>query len=391
MLKYIAHVRLSNGETVFYSVRSVDRLSAARELALTPSRVLSVSVDWLTTLTSFSVVSSGPSKTEQAIFLLNIAAQMTSGKRSIRDVFDSYLSRDKRFSVDRGKYVNAMTIEDFLEALGFSVNVQLLAKAGSDSGDLPTALREAAEFLQEEEARKGAIAKKIAGGIFYSGAAVAMAVFGSMGFSAQLKDMESNIGIPFEYNFASDTMFAVDWFFSTYGPFVIVLLGAAFIFRRQILNLADSWPVMAQINRITRLQRGINFLSLFSLLRRSGKTDPDALHYMATNSTGPDVDIYNELASVTARGKPVYEGLREKDWSPTIMAGLGELEEMDAESAHSTMKAIVGGQKQELIKAGESLATTMEVVGMVSLVLTILIIVIGFLLPILSVTTTPNL
>lgn len=391
MLKHVAHIRLSNGQTVVYSVRSTDRLSAARELALTPSRVLSVSVDWLATLTSFSVASGGPSQTEQAIFLLNIAAQMTSGKRSIRDVFDSYLSRDKRFVVDRGKYVNAMTIEDFLDALGFSVNVQLLAKAGSDSGDLPTALREAAEFLQEEEARKGAIAKKIGGGIFYSGAAVAMAVFGSMGFSTQLKDMENNIGIPFEYNLASDTMFAVDWFFSTYGLLVIVFLGAAFVFRKQILTVADNWPVMSQINRIARIQRGINFLSLFSLLRRSGKTDPDALHYMATNSTGPDVDIYNELASVTARGRPVYEGLREKDWSPTILAGLGELEEMDATSAHTTMKAIIGGQKQELVKAGESLATTLEVTGMISLVVSIMVIIIGFLLPILSVTTTPNL
>lgn len=391
MLKYSATVRLSNGQTVVYNVRAADRQSAARELAFAPSRVLSVSVDWFATLMSISVVDRGPSQTEQAIFLLNIAPQMTSGKRSIREVFDSYLSRDKRFVIDRTKYTNAMNIEDFLDALGFAVNVQLLAKAGSDSGDLPTALKEAAEFLQEEEARKGAIAKKIGGGIFYSCAAVAMAVFGSMGFSKQLKDMENDIGIPFEYNLASETMFAVDWFFSTYGIFVIALLGVAFIFRKEILAVADNWPVMSQINRITRIQRGINFLSLFSLLRRSGKTDPDALHYMATNSSGTDVDIYNELASVTARGRPLYEGLREKDWSPTILAGLGELEELDAASAHTTMKAIIGGQKQELTKAGEALATTLEVTGMVSLVATILIVIIGFLLPILSVTTTPNL
>jgi type II secretory pathway component PulF len=391
MLQYAATVRLSNGQTVVYNVRASDRQTAARELALTPSRVLSVSVDWFATLMAVSVTSKGPSQTEQAIFLLNIAAQMTSGKRSTREVFDSYLSRDKRFVIDRAKYANAMNIEDFLDALGFSVNVQLLAKAGSDSGDLPTALKEAAEFLQEEEARKGAIAKRVAGGIFYSVAAVAMAIFGSMGFSNQLKEMENDIGIPFEYNLASETMFAVDWFFSTYWVFVVALLGVAFIFRKEILAAADNWPVLAQINRITRIQRGINFLSLFSLLRRSGKTDPDALHYMATNSTGPDVAIYNELASVTSRGRPLHEGLRDKDWSPTILAGLGELEEMDAESAHVTMKAILGGQKQELAKAGESLATTLQLTGMISLVATILIVIIGFLLPILSVTTTPNL
>ena len=87
----------------------------------------------------------------------------------------------------------------------------------------------------------------------------------------------------------------------------------------------------------------------------------------------------------------MHEGLRDKDWSPTILAGLGELEEMDAESAHVTMKAILGGQKQELAKAGESLATTLQLTGMISLVATILIVIIGFLLPILSVTTTPNL
>lgn len=390
MIKYSASVRTNRGSTVAYPVSANDRRSAARELSMSPARVLDVKVDWVSTIRSATQVSAGPSPTEQAIFLLNLAAQLTGGKRSIGDVFDAYLSKDKRFKVDPIKKEKAIEIEDYLDALGFDRNVMILAQAGRESGDLSGALKEAAEFLQEEEARKGAIFKKIAMGLFYSSSALGMVVFGSMGFSSQLREMEKTTGLPFNYNFASDVLFALDHFFNTYGPFMLGIVALAFFFRKPIIKAADSWPLISTVNRITRLQRGIKFISLFSLMRQSKKGDKAALEYIASHATGDDAEIFNRLAAVRARGQPLHAGFRDDDWSPTVMAGLSQLEEMDDESALNTMRAILSGQKQELSKAGESLATSLQLVGMVSLVVTIVVVVAGFLLPIMNVASSPS-
>lgn len=386
MLKYSATVRTPRGISAAYPVVSKDRRSAARELGMSPARVLSVKVDGLETVRAMTSISSGPSPTEQAIFLLNLAAQLTGGKRSIGEVFDAYLARDKRFKPDPIKKEKAIEVEDYLDALAFDRNVIVLAQAGRESGDLPGALKEAANFLQDEEARKGAIFKKLAGGIFYSTSAISMAVFGSMGFAGQLKDMEKSTGLPFNYNLASDVLFGLSYFFSNYGAFVIAALILAVVFRKAILRAGDSYPIISHINRIKRLQRGINFLSLFSLMRRSKKGDRVALEYIAGHASGEDAEIYNRLAAVRARGQPLHSGFREDDWSPTVLAGLGQLEEMDDDSAYQTMRAILSGQKQELVKAGESLATTMQLLGMTSLIIVILVAVIGFMLPILEIT-----
>ena len=390
MLKYSATVRSSKGIPVVYPVTSTERRGAARELSLSPGRILSVKVDWTGTIRGMVSMSSGPSPTEQAIFLLNLAAQLTGGKRSIADIFDAYLARDKRFKPDPIKKEKAIEIEDYLDSLDFDRNVIVLAQAGRESGDLAGALKEAAEFLQDEEARKGAIFKKLAGGIFYSSAAGAMAVFGSMAFAGQLRDLERSTGLPFNYNIASDILFALDYFFSTYGLFVVAAIALGIFFRKQIAKAADDWPIFSTINRITRIKRGIHFLSLFSLMRRSKKGDRAALEYIASHASGEDAEIYNRLAAIRARGQPLYSGFREGDWSPTIMAGLGQLEEMDDQSAFQTMRAILSGQKQELVKAGESLATSLELIGIGSLVATILVVVVGFLLPIMEITSSPS-
>ena len=387
-MKYKATVRTSKGNLENWTVKSSNRQSAAKELGVSPSRVLAVKVDWWSTLTETSVGSKGPDKSEQAIFLMNLSAQF-NGKRAIREIFESYLERDKRFKIDPVKAENAIEVEHFLDALGFEHNVVVLARAGREGGDLPRALQEAAQYLEEEESRRGAVIKKLSSGIFYSSAAVAMAIFGSMGFSAQLQDMEKNIGIPFEYNLASETLFALDFFFSTYGVYLLALMLLAIPFRANLMRACGNWPVVSQINRIKRVQRGINFLSIFAILRRAKKTDVQSIEYIASHSSGEDAEIYNRLAAVKHRGQRLHTGLREADWSPTILAGLGQLEDMDNESSLKTMRAILNGQRQELTKAAEGLATKLQMFGMLSLVITIIVTIVGFLLPILSVTTTP--
>lgn len=386
-MEYLATVRSVNGTQTRVRVTSADRRGAAKELSLSPSRVLNVKPNLIGYLLSKDL-SSGPSKSEQAVLLHNLAAQL-GGKRSTKDIFDKYLEHDSRFKMDPAKESRALEVEDFLDALGFERNVVLLAEAGRKAGNIQGALKEAAEYLLEEEERKGAVFKRIMSGVMYSGAAVGMAIFGSMGFAGQLREIESNLGAALAYNTATEILFALDSFFKNYGMLVGLLLGLCFVFRTELFNIARTWPFLAKIDRIQRIQRGITFLSTFAILRRASFTDKAAVEYIAKNAEKRDKVIFNKLASVKEKGDRLHKGLEKSEWSPSILSGLGQLEELNLNEVLDMIKAILQGQRRELTKAAENLANTMQFFGMVSLVLILLTCIVGFLLPVISATASP--
>lgn len=382
-MDYRATVRSADGRQTVVRVRHSDRRGAAKELGLSPSRVLKVTPDWLGTFLRKDL-SGGPAKAEQAILLENVAAQLGTNA-SVEQIFTGYLENDKTFKLDQSKQARAYEIEDYLEALNFDKNVVLLARAGREAGEPAQALRDAAQHLLDEEDRKGAVSKHLRSGFFYGGLALSALVAGPLGFGSQLTNIESKLRMELNYNAATTILRSLESFYQNYWVVIVGIIVAIYFFRQQIFDHVRGLPLFSMVDRLIRVRRGIDFLSAFLLLRRGNKTAVQALEIMVADAKKGDVLILNRVLDIIRRGDPLTKALQKKDWSPAVLSGTSLFNEVSVEDIVRIGEGILRSQRRELSKVAEKLATTIQAIGMFSLVTMLLICVVGFLLPIMSI------
>lgn len=383
-MSYIATVRASRGQTTKVRVRGSDRIAAAKELSLPPSRVLSVHFDVWGTIRN-KAFSKGPSDSERAVFLLNLAAQ-TQSKRSVDEVFQQLLKYDSQFQFDSRKLASAFELEDYLDALGFPRNIVLLAKAGRTAGDVEGSLREAANFLLEQHKRKGGVAKQMSGGLAYGLMSLVGIFYGPIAISSQIKDLQNSLGDMLNTNAATDALMAMAAFLQNYGVLLLIAACGLVLVRRWIFPLIRSWPVISTLDRLLRARRAIDFLSTFSLLLRAQRTPADSLKMIAEESPAADRAIYEKLAKVKADGHPLVRGMDPDDWPSSMLPGVSQLEEMSTRDFIDATKAMLLGLTGELDQSTTKLASQIQFLGLMGMVAIILMSVFGLFLPIMTAT-----
>jgi type II secretory pathway component PulF len=187
---------------------------------------------------------------------------------------------------------------------------------------------------------------------------------------------------PLPLNFASHLLIGAVGFYKTYGLFIIVVLIALFVTRSSCYERVKHWWFFSMIHRLICVNRSFVFISVYRMMLFSGVTPIKILHQMYSNAKGRDRRIYRKMIKFLDGGGSIDDALDEDEWIDEVFYTLQDSDKKTDSSLLKTFDAaktsIMANQKD----AGREIGNVCIWVGMLSVTFVILVIFIGFFVPI---------
>lgn len=382
-MNYLATVERADGSVYKVRVSSNDVAAVAKQLRVRKTAIRSIQLDVLYSLTSrFS--KRGLSVSDQAVMLDQIAS-LLSTSRSPSQIVNGILKKEQTTFVDNQLFAKAQTIPQFLEAMHFDSNAILLAYAGDQSGDLKGALKKASKALFEKAELQGAVFQRIKGGVIYLGLGLLMSLAGPYMYGGQLQDIQESMGREIQRNIFTDYLFVVREFLQEFWwtlPLVVMLI----IFKREAIwsKIRKTGPLRV-INDIQATARSTNFLLTFSIMLASNKPNKEALTIIKDNASKNDKPIYQAMIKGINQGASLGRTFNPEDWPATMVTAMDGFDEMKPEDKLELSESIQRSLKLQLEKLSDKLAGRTKMIGTVFLAGSLVCCMIGFMLPLASV------
>jgi len=384
-MKYLAIVERADGSVNKVRVSTNDVTAVAKQLRVRPASVRSIKPDYLEAISGI-LGKKGLGIDDQAVMLDQIAS-LLSTNRSPSQIINGILKKEKSTFVDNELFAKAQTIPQFLEAMGFDENAILLAKAGDESGDLKGALKTASKSLFEKAEMQGAVIQRIKGGLIYLVLGLGMAVLGPYFYGGQIEEIESSMGRELTRNFFTDYLFLVRGFLIDYWWTLPIVASAGYFLRSKAWASLKRVGPFKIVNDLRATARSVNFLLGFSIMLESGKPNREALTIIRENASKADKPIYDEMIRSVSHGTSLGRTFSDEDWPTTMVTAMDGFDEMAPKDKLELADSIQRSLKLQLQKLADKLAQRTKLTGTIALAVSLVFCIIGFMLPLASVST----
>lgn len=384
-MKYLAIVERADGSVNKVRVSTNDVTAVAKQLRVRPASIRSIKPDYFDAVKGI-IDRKGLSIDEQAVMLDQIAALLNT-KRSPSQIINGILKKEKSTFVDNELFAKAQTIPQFLEAMRFNQNAILLARAGDESGDLKGALRAASKSLFEMAEMRGAVIQRVKGGLIYLILGIGMAILGPYFYGGQLEEIEASMGRTLTHNFFTEYLFFVRGFLIEYWwtiPSALILL---YLVRSSIWVKVRRFGPFRIINDLRATARSVNFLLGFSIMLESGKPNREALTIIRENASKADKPVYDSMIMSVNQGTSLGRTFNEDEWPATLVTAMNGFDEMAPKDKLELAESIQRSLKLQLQKLADVLAQRTKFIGTIALATSLVFCIIGFMLPLASVST----
>nr|WP_192963254.1 type II secretion system F family protein [Pseudomonas fluorescens]CEK42034.1 hypothetical protein PQBR57_0081 [Pseudomonas fluorescens SBW25] len=359
-------------------IEAITREEAISKSGFHHRNIESVEVDHLGAIRA-SLTEKRLPQSEQVVSLVTIASKLEGGMtpgRSIMEAVDL-----KKLDMTTADLAGCERASDYLKILRFDETAILLADAGDKAGDLAGALKRAASVLRERAKTKKEFAKPMKKAILnFIVGSVSAVVFPLFGGN-MLNTFVHKQKFPITMNSMSDVLLFLQHFYTTSWPVLLALLVVGFVFRDKLWTATRRWPVCKKFDDRLRSKRALEFVQTYQLLAASGFTNPQVLQFLFERSKGRQRAIYEDALERNVEGRELGAVLETDEWPKIVSQNLKGFEQQNIDGRGRILTTLSEALTEMFINYSESIADTLGILSMITLVISLMMFALGFYLP----------
>jgi type II secretory pathway component PulF len=360
---------------------------AARLSGYGPGTIVSVDKDVLGNLVS-QFTDPRPELNVQQIVLSNLSAMVeagASGEQAIR----ALLAKVSYIRYDEKSLAHCQTVPEYLRALKFDNMVVLLARAGQESGDLAGSLYKAAEYVEEQIKLKEESGRGIMGGVLKMAMGIGAMLFLPLLMGPQVEKFMEMKGVKLRPTIFTDILLAIQQFERNYWYLIPIIAVAVFVARKPIWNSIKSLPLFRMWVDIANIRRALSFISTYAVMIEAKVPTEKAIEMISAEMAGADRDIFLAIRDRLQEGSFLADALDPELWPESMRSGLANFDRIDESQRTRVLRSIGNNLRLEQRAVMRGFERLAGMLGMGTLILAILIAVLGFYSPL--VTMSPEL
>ena len=271
-----------------------------------------------------------------------------------------------------------LSLSERLEVLRFNPIVVAIIRAGEQSGEIATVLKQAVSNLQKEIEMNKKARKGIVGGLLLFVASTIILLGVSAGTSGALESI-IEAGIIKQRNFAGLILGALGDYTRNYLWSLLLIAGcAAGIVFRYGNYLRSLWPISV-FNTYLNVLRSIRLVSVWLILERAGLSIEHDEQLLAT---AIGASLASRISGQRKKGETFSDLLSSQDFSATLeecCAGISALGVSDKIHLLEQIAQLLDTERSQL---AATISRTFYIIGMLIALAAIALILSGILLPI---------
>jgi type II secretory pathway component PulF len=373
----------SAGEEQSFSVEAKDEGSAIDLAPIAEHLITNVSIDIFQYVSFFRNRKGKIKLRKQALYLQSVASIVDSGI-AFRKAFEDIFLDNNEFKYDAIIFSKCETLSDFASTINFHPSVISIASLADKTGDVVGSLEMASDFCSSlarvEEEFMASLLKSsvyiILALLFFIGAPF---IQGSMLYEMVYVDKS-----PLPLNLASHLLIESADFYRNYGIFIILLFFGMFINRARIFEKVKHLMFFRLIHKLICVNRSFLFVSVYKMMLFSGMTPIAIVRQMYDQAKGRDRGIYKKMIDRLAQGDDIGSTIDLSEWSNEVYYALNKSDQKTEAALSKTFDASKESIKANQLDVGHEIGKLCILMGMLSMSFVIVIVFLGFLVPIYS-------
>lgn len=322
---------------------------------------------------------------DQALILISMASKISSGKpfnKAIKESLDF-----KKLGIQPSDLSGCVKPHEYLAKLRFDDSAVLLAEVGDSAGQLPEALNRAAESIRDRVKAAKEFGKSLALGLLYSALGIASIVVVPIWAGGYLHEMIEVQRLPLRMNVLSNAVVALGSFYATAWPFLLAALLGFYIMRERAWNSLRHVVGLHFINERLKIKRALDFVVSYHILHLTGVPDPQAFKFMQSRSKGLTYRLYQDAIQLLKEGRPLAEVFNNDEWPRLLHQNLQGFDNHRPAGRDVVLKNLVEALKAYYVEYSSKIATFASITGFILMLMTIMLLAVGFYLPIANMQT----
>lgn len=325
-----------------------------------------------------------PKRSEQTLFLNTIATMIEVG-RPLRGI-DEIAARYKSIRPDSDALQMATSVPDTLRACRIEDSAVLLAEVGEKSNSTASALRQAADGMEEMERIRGQLGKALIGAGIKLLVGLGLIIAMPMVFGTIFSQMAADAGVSPEggglaYQVLT-TLYAV---YTNGWPFVVLGAVGAIVSWPLLWKAFRKYPPLSFINDMLALNRGLLFVASFRPLYEAGIPAPTAVRLIMRQESGKNAKIYSNMLERLDSGETISDVLAsDEEWPDDLRTGFIGFELATNEARERIFNSTVDLLDRKRQNAAAKVANIAGAVGLIMIVSGILLAALGGYLPMMN-------
>ncbi|TXI09485.1 MAG: hypothetical protein E6Q76_05560 [Rhizobium sp.] len=317
---------------------------------------------------------------DQITLLAALAAQVSSGQPS-NAALARKMAKHPKLQGYQERVAKFITVSDKLQAMGFDPSAVLLCKIGESSGNHAESLENARSYL----ARKNDITLMIRGPMIMNG--IMMFLSSSMitavpSLGAYIMQQANASGMPLKKNFATYILLAIASALDSGWPYMIAVVVAAILLRKQIWPYLRRWPIISTAHQIILTSRGLRFLGAYTPMFRAGVVSDQAIEYIAKYSSASDRRVYEKMSEFIKSGGSFGASFMEEDWPRDLIDLLETFDTAQMDAKQKLLNESASLMDQQLKSLYAKLGGGIKAFSMAFMMISIICLVYGIYVPI---------
>jgi hypothetical protein len=171
----------------------------------------------------------------------------------------------------------------------------------------------------------------------------------------------------------------------SYGWMALPALALLAWYVRALWRVVRRWPFFRLFDQQQRFARGLQFLAAYQMLHEAGCVDREIILELLNCSHGRDRDIYEAMHLHLAHSQDLQTAFNECDWSLTVRDGMSMFAEVDRDQQARMLSAMLETTQMESVHVTRQISRTLARLGFCLMILSVLTVVFGFYIPIITV------
>lgn len=322
---------------------------------------------------------------DQALILISMASKISSGKPFNKAIMESL--DFKKLGIQPSDLSGCVKPHEYLAKLRFDDSAVLLAEVGDSAGQLPEALNRASESIRDRVKAAKEFGKSLAMGLLYSCLGIAAIVVVPIWAGSYLHEMIEVQRLPLRMNVLSNAVVALGEFYATAWPILLIAAFALYMFRDKAWNSIRHVVGLHFINERLKIKRALDFVASYHILHITGVPDPQAFKFIQTRSKGLTYRLYEDAIQRLKEGRPLAEVFNNDEWPRLLHQNLQGFDNHRPAGRDIVLKNLVETLKAYYVEYSAKIATFASVTGFALMLLTIMLLAVGFYLPIANMQT----
>ena len=349
------------------------------------SSITNVGIDWMSMLSSKGSKNKiNLSLYEQSIFLVSVSGLIHSGE-TVRSAFNKVAAKAKKLKIFREDIKQCESIDDFLSFLNFDENIKTIARSGNESGKHAESLEHAAQFGTRLAESRSQIMSTIIMSFVKLGISFLALILGPFLFGGILYDLIYVSKANIQPNVASHILMSLRVFYMDFWYVTPILIGVMVYKKDALFDFLIHIPGLKSFHELIVVNRSILFLKMYQILLPVGYTELSILRNIAESAKGRDRKIYDELIYEVTSGSTLVSNLQEDEWPDIVSYILRDSEKKDIKIMVNLLDKGVNSLGYLQVEAGRKINMIMNFLAYASLIAAIFLLVIGYLLPQLTI------